>query len=152
MFEKSCKNEAFKLSGPYKTLDEAVQGGFLKIRKSYPNWKFYEYGFWVIFNMETDSTGKPQKTYRYTTPQTDCSEYKVELLKPEGIVKAHCHTHPKGGETFSDEDRTMFKKFAADIYPTPFYLMTPMMRIKVADKEEDFLMGRSVNEIKGVIP
>ena len=143
MFENSCKNDLIVLSDPYYTLEEAVKGGFSKI-KSYSDSNFYEYGFWVVYNKEADAEGNPRDAYRYTTPQTSCSEYKVELTKPAGIVKAHCHSHPKGSEHFSKEDRDMFEKFAKDVYPTPFYLRTPMSLIKVADKVGDFLAGRPV--------
>lgn len=130
------------ISAPYNSVLEAVKGGFQEISKK-NDWNQYEYGFWVVFKPDENNGGKP--AWHYTTPlYTDGSPYKVKMDTGDSVYKinAHCHTHPKGYENFSDEDKKEFEKLAADYYKIPFYLMlAPDGLIKYAKQSLDFPNG-----------
>lgn len=138
------------LSKPYATRDEAAMGGFSRILNNHADWQYNEYAFWVILKFEK---GKPH--YHYCAPQSSGSRNHVKLIKPPGqVLRAFCHTHPQipSAPDFSSGDLQQFRELAKQKEAIAFYLMNGFREIRLAQYENDFMRGKSINWIKGVTP
>jgi hypothetical protein len=137
-----------RLSKPYGTRDEAAMGGFQRILDNYQDCQFNEYAFWVILKPDHGKFN-----YHYCAPQTSGSRNHVNLIKPPGHpIRAYCHTHPQTppAPDFSSGDLQQFRGLQKE--QIVFYLMNGYREIRLAQFENDFMRGKSINWIKGVTP
>jgi hypothetical protein len=131
-------------SSPFDTRDEAAAAGFRQVLQNGDQSKIEEFGFWVIVKLNKDK--KPK--FHHTAIESSRSHDFVRLAKPRAvIVRAHCHSHPisAGTENFSPGDKGVFEELNKDRNSNIVcYLMTPLQQIRLAERKQDFPVGRDV--------
>jgi hypothetical protein len=128
------------MTGPFKSLEDAVKAGFKAIMADNNKQEYKEFGFWVIMKWSDDK----KNLNFYYTEIVDGGSGEVSMTLPTGMmVRANCHTHPKRYSTgnFSTNDKKNFKKLNDKQHKMQFYLLDPQSQIRVANEETDFPGG-----------
>lgn len=132
------------MTGPFKTVEDAVRAGFKAIMADNNKQEYTEYGFFVVMKVNDDHKGVH---YCYTDIEGGGSG-EITITVPNGqMVRAHCHTHPKRTSTgnFSTHDKSSFVYVRSKREGIAFYLLNPQSQIRVANDANDFPAGRDVS-------
>jgi hypothetical protein len=130
--------DPIKTYGPYNSRDAAARAGFKQVMLN-NQWLVLEYGFWVVFKVNSDKS----VTYYYTEPQGGEGS-QVKLTAPPGLlVRAFCHTHPQrlNSGDFGPDDKLHFQESRKVLPGIVWYLLNPFKEIRLAVDESQFPAG-----------
>jgi len=133
------------MTGPFKTLEDAVRAGFKAIIAEHNKQAYEEFGFWVAMKPNEHDKGVH---FCYTDIEGSGGGGFVELTRPTGlIVVAHCHTHPHSTSTgdFSPRDKRNFLQMNDNMHKMPCYLLNPQSQIRLGKVAKDFPAGVPVS-------
>ncbi|MEP7075752.1 MAG: hypothetical protein ABI878_08065 [Acidobacteriota bacterium] len=133
------------MTGPFKTLEDAVRAGFKSIINQGNKQAYEEYGFWVA--MKPNEGGKGVH-FCYTDVVGSGANGYVDLIRPTGlIVVGHCHTHPHSTHSgsFSTRDKNNFLQMNDSSHKMPCYLLNPQSEIRLGKDAKDFPAGVPVS-------